>query len=136
MLDLFDRCAFLALLLLPPAAQGSSPPKPPVPLPSPMGLAAGLWGSAPSAVRFQKPQMIFGGMAGFGVDKGGGKHQERRGTRRTERPAVGVPRRELESGGGSRRDSETIHYSLLPITCASVLWSKKPIALVLVPGFP
>ena len=35
-----------------------------------MGLAAGLWGSAPSAVRFQKPQMIFGGMAGFGVESG------------------------------------------------------------------
>ena len=27
-LDLFDRCAFLALLLPPPAAQGSSPPLP------------------------------------------------------------------------------------------------------------
>ena len=52
-----------------------------------MGLAAGLWGSAPSAVRFQKPQMIFGGMAGFGVDKGEGnpKSAELRGARTSHR---------------------------------------------------
>ena len=44
----FDRCAFLALLHLPPEAQGSSTPKPPFPLPrikDPRGRGGGLRGS-------------------------------------------------------------------------------------------
>ena len=93
------------------------------------------WGGAsrphPTRQKPQKsPENISGGMAGFGVDRGatgvprkrgtsfwgftGGEPQMRR-RRRIIRREEGVPRRELESVGGSR--SDTGFYSLFFLHC-------------------